>query len=185
MNKLFHNKQWVSLFSQTGTEIVSLAKYYSRFPDTIITSNADMSKWNVDIPRDKVIIIDRKNTKNSYVLKKYFDTSAIITLHGWLHIIPKDICEDFCIYNGHPGYIVDYPELKGKDPQDRVWRNFDLYDKIGSVVHRVTPIVDDGEIISSSYVLRKSCCWVNMFSMYDKLKATSLQAWIKAFSIIQ
>ena len=43
----------------------------------------------------------------------------LITLHGYLRIIPENICKQ-CkhIYNGHPGLINMYPELKGKDPQE-------------------------------------------------------------------
>jgi folate-dependent phosphoribosylglycinamide formyltransferase PurN len=46
---------------------------------------------------------------------------AIVTLHGWLRVIPAYVCERSRIYNGHPGLITKYPELKGKDPQVRAF----------------------------------------------------------------
>ena len=72
--------------------------------------------------------------------------NPIITLHGWLRIMPPEICNRYEIYNGHPGLITKYPELKGKDPQMRAWEGD--YEFCGSVLHRVTEGVDEGEIIN-------------------------------------
>ena len=32
---------------------------------------------------------------------------------------PGEVCEKRNIYNGHPGLITQYPQLKGKDPQQK------------------------------------------------------------------
>ena len=101
---------------------------------------------------------------------------TLISLHGYLRILPADICEQYEIYNGHPGAIGLYPELKGLDPQARAWENCERYSRIGSVVHNVTAGVDEGEIVSEVTVpnLVKS-----LDEMYGTLKQTSLQSWIK------
>jgi folate-dependent phosphoribosylglycinamide formyltransferase PurN len=49
------------------------------------------------------------------------------------------------MYNLHPGLITEYPELKGKDPQARV--NSEDHDHVGVVIHKVTPGVDEGEVL--------------------------------------
>ena len=54
--------------------------------------------------------------------------NTLITLNGWLRIVPPDKCAKYNIYNGHPGLITKYPELKGKDPQQRMWENIHEYD---------------------------------------------------------
>lgn len=176
-------KPWIALYSQTGSEIVSLSEYRKQYPDIIITDNNTRSNWHPKLLSHSVSIIDKKNRKNSYVLKNLFDPAAIITLHGWLNIIPQDICEKYSIFNGHPGYIVDYPELKGKDPQKRCWENIHFYDKVGSVVHKVSPEVDNGEIIASECISSALC--TSLEATFNTLKTTSLKAWIKAFDIIQ
>ena len=74
----------------------------------------------------------------------------VVTLHGWMRIVPPEICEKFNIYNGHPGDILAYPELKGKDPQQKA---FDLNHKtIGTVIHKVVPEVDAGPVMVVSKI---------------------------------
>jgi phosphoribosylglycinamide formyltransferase-1 len=76
-----------------------------------------------------------------------FKSYDIITLHGWLRIIPPDICEKYNIYNGHPGLILPfkYPDLKGKHPQKRAWEL--KHSEVGCVIHKVTSEVDCGDIL--------------------------------------
>jgi folate-dependent phosphoribosylglycinamide formyltransferase PurN len=84
------------------------------------------------------------------------------------------MCGKYNIYNGHPGAIELYPELKGMDPQERTWENKSNYKFIGSVVHKVVPVVDDGEIVKTVYVINNVS---SLDEMYSKLKFTSLSAW--------
>ena len=68
-----------------------------------------------------------------------------------MRIIPKNICNEYNIYNLHPGLITKYPQLKGADPQARVAAEQDesIYKRVGCVIHKVTPGVDEGEILAS------------------------------------
>ena len=68
-------------------------------------------------------------------------------MHGWLRIVPEYVCERSRIYNGHPGLITKYPELKGKDPQIRAFEG--KYKTAGAVLHKVSGGVDEGEVILS------------------------------------
>ena len=63
--------------------------------------------------------------------------------HGWMRVIPAEICDNYEMYNLHPGLITEYPELKGKDPQYRVDNS---HESIGLVIHRVTRELDGGDI---------------------------------------
>ncbi len=107
-----------------------------------------------------------------------FDANtALITLNGWLRIVPPDKCKKYNIYNGHPGLITKYPELKGKDPQKRAWKNIASYSKIGSVVHKVVPEVDAGEVIVEKSTRTRDV--LNIDRAYNVLRTTSFNAWIE------
>ncbi len=156
--------KWVALFSQTGSEIETLSNKIGRVPDTILTNNKKY-EGNLDpLVSDHAAIMKYIDLNHKYDL---------ITLHGYLRIIPEDVCRG-CryIFNGHPGLINMYPELKGKDPQERIKPYMKL---IGSVVHKVTAEVDAGEIVSNIAVKN------NRFDYYNILRETSLEAWEQFF----
>jgi folate-dependent phosphoribosylglycinamide formyltransferase PurN len=173
--------KWITFFSQSGSEIVNLSEKLGRVPDVIVTNNFDdKTHYHPGIRKLKSPLIIAKHD----ALMHYFDTqtvydpsSVIITLHGYLRIIPEHICNKYTIYNGHPGAIDLYPELKGKDPQVRTWENKGKYDLIGSVVHKVTPGVDEGDIITSVKMVNSNN---SLDELFDSLKMTSLRAWMAA-----
>jgi len=145
-------RSWITFFSQTGSEIANLCMYFNTQPDCIVTNKQDLSDidyfMNEIIKKGcKLIQTDIKPDENVYhdILSQY--ENPIVTLHGYLRIIPKSVCEKYEIYNLHPGLITEHPELKGKDPQIRAF-NAD-HDVVGCVLHRVSPEVDEGEIIAS------------------------------------
>ena len=174
---------WVAFFSQTGSEIARLSKNLGKPPVAIFTDNLDQSKWHHGIDHSSISVVSKKDRKDSNFFRRVLNTTDLVTLHGWLNIVPADICEEYNIYNGHPGLITEYPELKGKDPQQRCWENIHLYPSVGSVVHRVSPVVDDGIIISTAVVESSYC--TSLDATFEILRYTSFQAWIKAFKLIQ
>jgi folate-dependent phosphoribosylglycinamide formyltransferase PurN len=190
INKEFikKNKRWVALYSMTGSEIVKISRHIGKYPDLIITDNENIESWHPmmkSLAYLKILTtISKANRKNIEVLKSLFtsDYQTRITLHGWLNIVPAEICETFEIYNGHPGYISEYPELKGKDPQQRAWDSIDKYPVVGSVVHRVVAEVDAGYIISSDTMSSDKC--TSLDETYKVLTDTSFNAWKKAINTI-
>lgn len=162
--------RWIALFSQTGSELGKLAREFDKWPWLTLTNNKNYEQWVNNISPAVVSIMDT-NAINNYLREI---EPAFITLHGYLRILPDDICERHEIYNGHPALITHYPELKGKDPQERTWDNKEQYPIIGSVVHRCTAELDGGEVVKSvSYVNRCS----NKEELYNKLKESSFIAW--------
>ena len=140
---------WIALFSHTGSEIANISRRLTHWPDGIITNRPPGSKLDKNITRELM------HTSSKPSVREYRDMLSgadLVTLHGWMRIIPKKICEEFNIYNLHPGLITEYPELKGKDPQFRVTDTINTYDKVGCVIHKVTPEVDCGEIIMTRSV---------------------------------
>ena len=169
-------KNWIALFSQTGSEIADLSEGINRKPDFVIT-NADLD--NVDSRVHVDFRVNNEEAKTLDILENlnFNIDKTLITLNGWLRIVPSDKCRKYNIYNGHPGLITKYPELKGKDPQKRVWENIASYSKIGSVVHRVVAEIDAGEVIVEKSTRTRDI--YNLDKTYDALRKTSFNAWIE------
>lgn len=143
------NKPWIAFFSQTGSEIVDIAKSLKRWPDVIVTNErpADLRTINPEIlEQDLLVTTSNKPSAEELLEILAYYNDPIVTLHGWLRIMPANICESFNIFNGHPGLITEYPELKGKDPQIRAFEG--KYPIMGCVLHKVSAGVDEGRIIA-------------------------------------
>mgnify|MGYP003674791925 CR=1 FL=1 len=165
---------WIALFSQTGSEIADLSSALNRTPDFVITNaNFDQvdSRVNVDFR------VNKEEAKTLDILENldFNNDNTLITLNGWLKIVPSDKCKNYNIYNGHPGLITKYPELKGKDPQQRAWDDMHKYDVVGSVVHKVVEEVDAGEIVREEFI--PSTNLLTLDDTYDALRVTSFTSW--------
>lgn len=177
MKTILDNKQWVVFYSRTGQEIVDISTRLDRVPDVIVT-NVDPNTVSEDILGlgAPIFMLPDRPSVNQYQSAIGLDPeNTIVTLHGWLRIVPEEICEQYEIYNGHPGLITKHPELKGFNPQEKA---FNLgHFNIGSVVHRVTPIVDEGEILSiTETTLDEKNRSVDLY--YEVLRETSLNSWV-------
>lgn len=167
------NLKWIALFSQSGSEIANLAEKLNRWPDIIITN----SKQAIDDRIENRGYITLKSQQDYIKAFGLNSEDCFVTLHGWLRIIPADICNKYKIFNGHPGLITKYPELKGKDPQKRA-SNGD-YKEIGCVVHRVIPEVDSGEVLLKAEYLKNKP--LSLDETFDILKQKSLGLWEEFF----
>lgn len=166
---------WIPFFSQTGSEIVRLAKELNTKPEFIVTNNLETDiKYHPGIRELDVLIVSGRHDMLMNYFRHIQPQRKVLTLHGYLRIIPPDICTKFEIYNGHPGAIDLYPELKGKDPQVRAWEG--QYPVVGSVLHRVTPGVDEGPILVKEHATNPSG---NLEDLFGILAETSLKCWIK------
>lgn len=167
--------RWIALFSQTGTEIVEIAEHLGVWPSRIYTNNSNVDSINPKL-KNKVTVMSHAGIEEQLGYDSEMNGNTIVTLHGYLRIIsPKVIDTSLQIYNGHPAYISEYPELKGKDPQEVTWNNREKYNLIGSTVHRVVAEVDSGKI-EREYIVENTCN--SKEEMYNILRKTSLEAWL-------
>jgi len=172
-------RNWIALFSQTGSEIGDLSSALNRVPDFVIT-NADSDQINPRVHVDYRLNNEESKTLDILENLEFNIDKTLITLNGWLKIVPPDKCNTYNIYNGHPGLITKYPELKGKDPQQRAIDNLHKYDYIGSVVHKVVEDVDAGEIEEEESVLTTDLPYMlTVDDVYNTLRDTSLRAWCR------
>lgn len=173
---MIKNKKWFAFFSHTGSEIVNLYKRIGIAPDCITTNknpdDPDIDPGVFDLPSRLQYMCKKPVAADYDNLLSECEGHCICTLHGWMRIIPKSICSSYEMYNLHPGLVTKYPELKGKDPQDRVQ---DHHDKIGVVIHEVIPEIDSGEVLVE-ISLTNPCS-----NIHGTLKSAALEAWIALF----
>jgi len=166
-------RPWIAFFSQTGSEIVDIIDKLKVYPDIIVTNYRPDDKRDINKNLPYYSEVSNKPSFKELDFICGLHENAIITLHGWLRIMPPKICNEYEIYNGHPGLITKYPELKGKDPQIRAWNgNYDLY---GTVLHRVTEGVDEGEIISSATFTKEG---LGIDDYFHILRNMSTSLWV-------
>jgi len=164
--------KWVALFSQSGSEIYNIATRLGRSPDMIITNNVDMETWHPGLTRLTSVIVYGSHKKLMDMFA-FIDDKALITLHGYLRILPEDIVNKYEVINGHPGDIVKYPELKGKDPQQKA---IDLgISSTGVVLHKAVAEVDAGEIIK--HATRDILAGTTTEQLILDLKSLQLDLW--------
>lgn len=175
-------KDWGVLISQTGSEVIAISKKTGFLPGLLITNN--IRKMPLETLETLVELgvtvkeIPFRPTLQDYLIPELLE-KKLITLHGFLRILPPDFFQHFSgsLYNGHPGLITYFPELKGKDPQIRAWEG--KYETIGSVVHKVTEGVDEGEVVR--FAARANTAQ-SLDEMYLLLRETSLDSWERFFA---
>jgi folate-dependent phosphoribosylglycinamide formyltransferase PurN len=171
-------KNWVTFFTQTGSEIYQLIKETGFVPKKIITNKKKslFGKVNPYLLDEYGYLIysisPNPSIEDYFTALKDVTEKDIVTLHGYLRIIPDTICDKFTIFNGHPGLITKYEVLKGKDPQKRA---FDLgLKQTGSVIHHVTSELDGGTIVASRNVSIRE---MSLEDVYDTLHKNSVSLW--------
>lgn len=164
--------KWITFFSQTGAEIADLSESIGRWPDVIITNKRPDHLRTIDPRIVEYGYTEVPNKPTVSDLDAVLQDNAIITLHGWLRIMPEVICNKYLIYNGHPGLITKYPELKGKDPQVKAHKLG--HEVAGAVIHKVTAGVDEGRVIMEEYF---NASQLDLDELFRILRDRSLYMW--------
>ena len=93
--------KWIALFSQTGQEIIDISEQIQRKPDLIISNNHPSKiKSILKGVEYKWLTTFGKDSKTLDILDEVVDDfePTIITLNGWLRIVPPDKCLKYNIY---------------------------------------------------------------------------------------
>lgn len=173
---------WTVFFSQSGKEICDLAERLGRWPDKIITNKRPDHLRTIDkrlLERKIIYLPNTPSVEEYFEILSESNVNSLITLHGWLRVIPEEVCNKYNIFNGHPGLITSESEggygdlLKGKDPQQKA---VDLrLPYSGCVVHKVTAGVDQGLILLSDQVRIEG---LEVEKVFTILREASLDLWI-------
>ncbi len=178
-------ENWGVLISQTGSEVVAISEKLGILPSLIVTNNiTKISPRNMEIFGEnnvEIYVIPRKPELINY-LRSRINLKKLITLHGYLRILPEELFPymEGEVYNGHPGLITSYPELKGFNKQEDIAGNQEKYPYCGSVVHEVIPELDSGKVITSCGVENTAS---TIDEAYALLRETSLKSWETFFKI--
>ena len=165
---MYNTKPWIPLFSQTGSEIANIIDELDIKPLMIFCN----SKVNIDLRLFEYNLYFFNTLKDLEPFKCLLQNN-LVTLHGFLRILPENLITEN-MYNGHPGLITKYPELKGFNPQEKAYQL--KLDVTGSVIHKVIPEVDAGEVVLSSEISIKD---LSLDDVYANLKQCSLELWLK------
>lgn len=166
-------KRWIACVSQTGEELYRVSNQLGRAPDLILTTNKRKLIPEVYELGAPLVAIQGRPTPEQF--DAIFFASELVTLHGFLYIIPGDICERYRIINGHPGAVHLYgDELKGKDPQVRAYKKYERY---GCIIHEVINEVDAGRILYSYDFDAQSV--YSLDELFDTLKYHAIQLWVQ------
>ena len=170
---------WGVLISQTGSEVIAISEILGILPSLIVTNNiTKISPRNMEIFGENNVEICTLPPRPSTVsyLRTRINLKKLSTLHGYLRILPADFIPylEGEIFNGHPGLITMYPELKGFNKQEDIAGNQEKYEWCGSVVHKVIPELDSGEVVVAHSTKNTANA---IDEAYALLRETSLKSW--------
>lgn len=135
--------------------------------------NSPLIKYCYDNGINVSVIPKRPNSVNYGELG--IPSEDTILLMGYLRVLPSGWVGDRPnTYNLHPGAILEYPELKGLDPQKRAFEG--QYKHIGCVIHKVIPEVDEGNVVDH-WTVNNDCQTLD--DMYVKLGDMAKKMWVE------
>lgn len=175
--------KWYSLFSHTGSETAALQKLLKSEVklEVAITNN---SKYEGPLPYIK--LISAKYINEWLMEPGNVEPGSIVTLNGYMRIIPEEVINylhsiDCRLLNIHPAPIQLYPDLRGMDPQERLYEGIQSgkYHYIGVVIHNVDAGVDTGSIVNWSTEFADP----NMTKdeLYQRLHDIGTKLWLEVF----
>lgn len=177
--------KWCGLFSHTGKELETLASMDHEFDlrlGVVITNN---SNYNGKFMQPGFNCYRAPNTKWINALLKQPEVvkrNSLVTLNGYMGILPEDVLDSLhargCkVYNIHPAPIQLYPELRGKDPQERMYEGIQnrQYSYIGVVIHEVDAGVDTGKIVH--WIVEMADHGMTKTELYQRLHELGTRAW--------
>ena len=175
--------KWYSLFSHTGKEteaVWNLLKDKLHLEAAITNNNA------YEGPLPYIKLISGKYVNEWLMEPGNVEPGSIITLNGYMRIIPAEVLEYLAsinckVYNIHPAPIQIYPDLRGKDPQEALYAGLQSgkYSFIGAVIHKVDAGVDTGEIVH--WQTRMPVDIRTKDDLYGALHAMGTAMWVEFF----
>ena len=176
--------KWYSLFSHTGSETLALSRSEYVYPrlEAVITNNV-----HYDGPLmhngHRLYKVDTFAAVNKLLCRPdVIEDGSLVTLNGYMGIVPAWVLDNLksrgCkVYNIHPAPIQTYPELRGKDPQERMYEGIQTgrYKFIGVVIHEVDAGVDTGKIVH--WALQIADPSISKDELYLRLHEMGTEAW--------
>ena len=132
-------------------------------PHSIITNNTLSLNIKKLIKMKKLDIKVYENI--SYISQKILEGTELIFSVGYMKTIDRKIIDKYEIINLHPSLL---PSYKGLMTQKRMLINQEKY--FGFSIHKVSPLLDDGEVISQKSKLLKNKNEKSLINSHKKLE---------------
>ena len=168
---------WYSLFSHTGAEVLNIKMATGITPAAVLTNNKDYVGTDVIKASPRAI--------NNFLMNEVHEDS-LVTLNGYMRIIPAKVLQSLknrkcLVLNIHPAPINLYPDLRGKDPQERLYKGIQegKYNYIGAVIHEVDAGVDTGRILW--WQIEMATPDMSKEYLYERLHQIGTELWISEF----
>ena len=101
----------------------------------------------------------------SYISQKILEGTELIFSVGYMKTIDRKIIDKYEIINLHPSLL---PSYKGLMTQKRMLINQEKY--FGFSIHKVSPLLDNGEVISQKSKLIKGKSELRLINAHKKLE---------------
>ncbi len=162
-----YKKKITFLLSGKGSNLLKILETNSKkkifHTHSIITNNT------LSLEIKKLIQIKRLNIKVyeniTYIPTKILKGTDLIFSVGYMKTINRKIIDKYEIINLHPSLL---PSYKGLMTQKRMLINQEKY--FGFSIHKVSPLLDDGEVISQKFKLIKDKVELNLMSAHKELE---------------
>ena len=132
-------------------------------PHSIITNNTLSLNIKKLIYTNKLAIKVYENI--SHISPKILKGTELIFSVGYMKTIDRKIINKYEIINLHPSLL---PLYKGLMTQKRMLINQEKY--FGFSIHKVSPLLDDGEVISQKSKLLKNKNEIGLINSHKKLE---------------
>lgn len=178
---------WYSLFSHTGQETRALSQ---ALKGRAVLQRALTTNMGYNGPLLLALKFRKTEWINQYLTTPgNIEPGSVITLNGYMRILPEEVINYLhsigcTVLNIHPAPIQLYPELRGKDPQDRLYEGIQSgkYGFIGAVIHKVDAGVDTGEIVNWKLELADPS--MSLPGLYAHLHNMGTELWLEVFEEI-
>lgn len=175
--------KWYSLFSHTGSETASLQKLLEGDVELVVAITNNI-RYEGSLPCIKLTMA--KDINEWLMEPGNVEPGSIVTLNGYMRIIPEEVINylhsiDCRLLNIHPAPIQLYPDLRGMDPQERLYAGIQSgkYQYIGAVIHNVDAGVDTGALVNRSLELADPNMTKDM--LYQHLHDVGTRLWLEVF----
>lgn len=175
---------WIACFSHTGREVINVNEQI-KMQGLPVDLKAVFTDHRAFV-YDGIPYVSASRNVISMLLENLQMKDCIITLNGYLGILSEHtltiLNQRGCkVYNIHPAPIWIYPELKGLDPQERLYEGIRTgrYTYIGVAIHEVVPEVDSGKLIHRRMEMADPN-WTKE-ELYTRLHAMGTEMWLDFF----
>ena len=162
-----YKKKITFLLSGKGSNLLKILE--ANLKKKLFHSHSIITNNTLSLNIKKLIEIKKLEIKVyeniSYISPKILEGTELIFSIGYMKTIDRKIIDKYEIINLHPSLL---PSYKGLMTQKRMLINQEKY--FGFSIHKVSPLLDNGEVISQKSELLKDKSELGLINSHKKLE---------------